>query len=230
MAPTGEEVEPLTPRPHTDCSSPFADRIEDEYDYIVVGSGAGGGPVAANLAKAGFRVLVLEAGGAEEPIDYQVPAFHPYASEHADLAWKFYVQHYADAERQRGNAKNFVIDEFDGKPRHSIFLTKRTVDGAERNGIFYPRAGTLGGCTAHHALVFIYPHNSDWREIAQITGDRSWRPRRMRRYFQRVEHCEYAKRPWSRWFNWARRGFDGWLNTSVAEPTLLLRDLAWPGS
>ncbi len=26
-----------------------------DFDYIVIGSGAGGGPVACNLAKAGFR-------------------------------------------------------------------------------------------------------------------------------------------------------------------------------
>jgi hypothetical protein len=46
------------------ASSVAAQGSPDEYEYIVVGSGAGGGPVAANLARAGFRVLLLEAGGA----------------------------------------------------------------------------------------------------------------------------------------------------------------------
>src|SRR5438132_11547921 len=90
--------------------------LRDEYDYIVVGSGAGGGPVAANLAGAGFRVLVLEAGGNDEPVDYQVPAFHALSTEHNDLAWKFYVQHYEDQERQRADKRNYVDHEVDGAP------------------------------------------------------------------------------------------------------------------
>lgn len=32
------------------------------YDYIVVGSGPGGGPLAVNIAKAGHSVLLIEAG------------------------------------------------------------------------------------------------------------------------------------------------------------------------
>lgn len=35
------------------------------YEYIVVGSGPGGGPLAANLARAGHSVLLLEAGDGE---------------------------------------------------------------------------------------------------------------------------------------------------------------------
>jgi choline dehydrogenase-like flavoprotein len=139
----------------------FTSSVEDEYDFIVVGSGAGGGPVAANLAKAGYRVLVLEAGGADEPDEYKVPAFHSLSTEHSQLAWKFYVQHYADKDLQRRDRRNFL----DGQ----------IVDGVPRHGIFYPRAGTLGGCTAHHAMIFVAPHDSDWDHIAKVTGDESWK-------------------------------------------------------
>lgn len=48
----------------------------ETYDYIVVGSGAGGGPLSANLARAGYRVLLLEAGSDYESLTYTVPAFH----------------------------------------------------------------------------------------------------------------------------------------------------------
>jgi choline dehydrogenase len=32
------------------------------YEYIVVGSGAGGGPLASRLAMAGHKTLLIEAG------------------------------------------------------------------------------------------------------------------------------------------------------------------------
>lgn len=33
-----------------------------EYEYIVIGSGAGGGPLACRLAMAGHKTLLIEAG------------------------------------------------------------------------------------------------------------------------------------------------------------------------
>ena len=54
---------------HSQRHSPFVQNKRSvsnetvEYDYVVVGSGIGGGPVAANLAVAGFKVLLIDAGG-----------------------------------------------------------------------------------------------------------------------------------------------------------------------
>ncbi|MGZ9129842.1 MAG: GMC family oxidoreductase [Candidatus Binatia bacterium] len=177
------------------------------YEYIVVGSGAGGGTVAARLAEAGRSVLLLEAGGDPNqvadprlPEDYQVPAFHAFASENPAMRWDFFVRHYADEQRQ----------------------LKDTKYSAAQGGVLYPRAGTLGGCTAHNAMIFVYPHNQDWDDIAQSTGDSSWRADNMRRYFELLEDCRH--RPLKRWiagltgFNPSRHGFDGWLTTEVAMP------------
>jgi len=170
----------------------------DGFDYVIVGSGAGGGPLAANLALAGFRVLLLEAGGDEDSYTYDVPAFHALASEDERYAWNFFVRHYADDARQRRDPKF----------------------RSAQNGVLYPRCATLGGCTAHNAMITLYPHNSDWDHISALTGDESWSSDSMRRHFTRLERCEYA----SRLDAASRHGFDGWLATNVADPLLMVRD------
>lgn len=194
------------------------------YDYIVVGSGAGGGTVAARLAEAGHTVLLLEAGGDYKnlqgdgpvsknrlPEDYETPTFHPMASENEALRWDFFVRHYENTQQQERDDKYYK--DYDGK----------TVDG-----VLYPRAGTLGGCTAHNAQIMVYPHNADWDYVADLTGDPSWHHKNMRRYFQRLENCRY--RPWYRLlyrltgWNPTRHGFSGWLSTEVALPLASLED------
>lgn len=93
------------------------------YDFVIVRSGAGGGPLAANLALAGFSVAVLEAGSNHECEYYDIPVMQAYASEDENMAWNFYVSHYDDPERGAQDSK-WV---------------------AEQGGIYYPRGSTLGG-------------------------------------------------------------------------------------
>ena len=74
--------------------------------------GLAAGTVAAKLAEAGHRVLLLEAGGdplqmpgARLPEDYQVPVFHAFASENEAMKWDFFVRHYANDGRQHRDPK-----------------------------------------------------------------------------------------------------------------------------
>jgi len=195
------------------------------FDYIVVGSGAGGGTLAARLAEGGRSVLLLEAGGDPRqlsgtnddqpgtnrlPDDYDVPSFHGFASENDAMRWDFFVRHYASDEMQRKDPKY-----------------RRDYRGVPVDGVLYPRAGTLGGCTAHNAMILVYPHNADWDGIARLTGDQSWNAENMRRYFMRLENCHY--RPLERVLaaagpNPSRHGWRGWLQSEVAIPKAAVRD------
>jgi choline dehydrogenase len=174
--------------------------VEDEgFDYVIVGSGAGGGPLACNLAKAGFKVLLLEAGEDRgESTNYQVPALHTLASEDQDMSWSFFVNHYADPERQKKDSK-YV---------------------AAKGGILYPRGATLGGSSAVNAMIAVYPNRKDWDDLARLTGDDSWRAETMRRYFERLEACEYLSGD-----DLKGHGQKGWLTTTTASPEVVAGDL-----
>lgn len=135
-----------------------------EYEYVIVGAGAGGGPLAANLARAGHSVLLLEAGN--DPcklLTNQVPAFHAMASEDPEMAWFYFVDHYSDPEQAQRDSKY------------------------TSEGILYPRGTGVGGSTSVNAMITVTPHDSDWNNIAATTGDSSWHSDSMRGYFDQVK-------------------------------------------
>jgi choline dehydrogenase len=155
-------------------------QLADTYDYVVVGAGAGGGPVAVRLAEAGYRTLLLEAGPAEvpEPV-YSVPALHLQASADPAISWDFYVKHYSDQGRHGTRWQQAL------------------------GGMLYPRASTVGGCTAHYAQLTMAAEADDWREAVRVTGDDRWNPTVMARHEKAVL---------------------GWLPVEQVPPTILLRD------
>jgi choline dehydrogenase-like flavoprotein len=210
------------------------------FDYIIVGSGAGGGPLAARLAKAGRRVLLLDSGtdaastgpgtwdaSIDPPEVHWAPGYHAAATEDPKMSWSFSVRHYHDSTQQQKDSK---------------YSSERDQSGT--GGIFYPRCSALGGCTAHHAMIIVAPNDRDWDQIAERTGDDSWRAASMQGYFARIEKCLYRtvyqdffRRLFGLVYGWALRvvawvnpravwdegghGFQGWQSTSFINPDLV---------
>lgn len=188
--------------------------LSTEYDYIVVGSGPGGAPLAARLARGGYKVLLIDAGDDQGNATKQrVPALQLQSTEYEPMRWDYFVNHYSNLTRQEQDSKMTYRT-----PSGDLHVGPNPPAGSEPLGILYPRAGTLGGCSAHNAMITIYPHESDWEYIRQITGDDSWSADNMRKYFERLERNRYLPN------DIVGHGFDGWLTTSLTDLRLVVED------
>ena len=190
----------LTASTYLASAAPTAARDDLEYEYIVVGSGAGGGPLACRLAMAGHKTLLIEAGNDQAGnINISVPAYQAMVTQDPKLRWDMFVNHYQDQDRAKRDPKyTYEVGPYE------YSVGPNPPSGAKELGILYPRAGTLGGCVTHNALIWITPHASDWDGIMEVTRDKSWAATNMVQYLNKV----YT-----------------WLPTEPTDPTILLNDL-----
>ncbi|HEY1189995.1 MAG TPA: GMC oxidoreductase [Gemmata sp.] len=217
-----------------DIPPEWTDPDRTPLDFIIVGAGAGGAPLAARLAERGYTVLVTEMGPKQPPKapdtfveNTDVPLLHPEVTEDPRHALRFFVKHFDTDPGASLDPKQY--------PPPGATISPPAVNPEDEHGIFYPRAQGVGGCTVHNAMITVSGPSEDWDQVAEATGDESWRGERMRAYFERVEQCHYNKPSSLRWLlkklfrvptGWedARHGTRGWLHTTVADLGLLFRD------
>ncbi|KAI1177720.1 GMC oxidoreductase [Nemania sp. FL0916] len=167
-----------------------------EYDYIVVGSGPGGGPLAVNLAKAGYSVFLIEAGDASVPTGFgQYPP---------SVTWDFFVNHYPEDDPRNNQYSHLTWKTPQG--RYWVGKTGAPA-GSELLGVYYPRGATLGGSSMINAMCVWLPSDSDWNYVYDITGDETWKAENMHNIFAKIEHNNYMPK------GTAGHGFDGFFQT-----------------
>ncbi|KAI0164001.1 alcohol oxidase [Xylariaceae sp. FL1272] len=157
-----------------------------EYDYVVVGSGAGGGTVASSLARKGYSVFLIEAGGdLGTTTTQECPAGAP--AENPEMSWRFFIRHYRDEAQAKRDTK-FVYRLPDGQ----LYWGLDPPQDAEPLGTIYPRGATVGGSTQVNAMVYARARDSDWDDIANLTGDVSWSATAMAPYAIELEKAVYV--------------------------------------
>ncbi|KAG6916041.1 hypothetical protein DXG01_008665 [Tephrocybe rancida] len=137
--------------------------IDDaDYDFIVVGAGAGGGPLASRLAETGYSVLLIDAGHDTVNVNTTIPGFNLRSLEDPQIDLNYTYDEYPDG---------FSV---------------------ERNDGWYPRARALGGSTVHNAMInIIAGTRQDFDGLAATFNDKTWSRNNMQEYFRRIEHNLY---------------------------------------
>lgn len=136
-----------------------------DYEYIVVGAGSAGSIVAAQLAKDGADVLLLEAGG--DNTDPSIDSLFQYFN----VAF---------------NTLNF------GWLQWGYESTPQTLQGAgvsvTPKTIGLPRGRALGGTHSINAAAYVQAHADDFNTIATDLGDKEWQWQHTKSLRKELEH------------------------------------------
>ncbi|KAH7091519.1 hypothetical protein FB567DRAFT_577381 [Paraphoma chrysanthemicola] len=181
-----------------------------EYDYVIVGSGPGGGSLAANLATSGYSVFLIEAGGdGSDDFLEEIPSLNSVAAETPPHSWSYFVEHFQNETQARRDPKYAYL-----RSNGSYYVGLDPPADARPLGILYPRGATLGGSAQVNAMNFAWAPDNEWDYIANLTGDSSWSHEHMRRHLIDLENCTYVPE------GTPGHGYDGYLESSMMNPLI----------
>jgi choline dehydrogenase len=171
--------------------------------------------ISTQIVDSGHPVLLIDAGGdSGEALVESVPVLYPFATEFADTEWDFFVTRSPDQSVQAKTAiTSYKLSN------GSIYTGLNPPADATPLGTLYPRAGTLGGCSRHNALISIRAFDNDWTTVTEATGDTSWNGSTFQGLYEGMEHCDYLPN------SVVGHGFTGWFWTEVTSLITAVQDL-----
>jgi choline dehydrogenase len=136
-----------------------ARNLEEEYDYIVIGSGSAGAVVAARLAEdPNLKVLLLEAGGSDDVLNINCPAACIKLQRDPTYDWNYTT-----------TSQKFAHKGMNGGVGH------------------WPRGKVLGGCSSLNYMLFVRGAPGDFDSWAASGAGEQWSYKNVLPYFKKLE-------------------------------------------
>ncbi|KAL4238444.1 hypothetical protein ACF0H5_003152 [Mactra antiquata] len=151
----------MVSRKSKDKTITFDRKLDDNYDYIVVGGGSAGSVVAARLSEVKeYRVLLFEAGGHyDENEDIRVPVMWG-SLQQTQQDWQYFTE-----------------------PQ------KQSFQGLNDNKGYFPRGKVLGGTSCLNAMQYTRGSPFDYDEW-KAAGCEGWGYEEVFKYFLKAENVE----------------------------------------